>query len=61
MCAEEPPDLRRCIPVRLTEIDEQVRLHAARQAGAKEADPDEKLSLLYAALFPSDRIYWVAP
>lgn len=32
----------------------------AREACRVEADPDEKLSILAAALAPSRNVYWVA-
>jgi hypothetical protein len=47
-------------PVRLTEIPLDRRLMAAREACRREDDGQMRTELLAAALFPSDRIYWVA-
>ena len=54
-----PPDGRRTIPVRLTEIPLDLRLDAARAVCAIEA-PADRPAILAAALFPSDDIHWVA-
>lgn len=54
------PSPRRCVPIRLCDLPEPVRLRGARQACAAEPDPDEQLGILTAALIPSDRTYWVA-
>lgn len=61
MSVLDVPSCRRCVPVRLTDIDREKRLHAARIAVKLEHDPDERELILSAALFPSDTVYWVAP
>lgn len=53
-------DPRRCKPVRLTDIPEQTRLAAARVAVRTEVDPNERQAILFAALFPSDTVYFIA-
>lgn len=51
---------RLCVPVRLTEIREDVRLDAAVLAGRATTNSDERLELLLAAIAPSDETYWLA-
>lgn len=46
-------------PVKLTDIPLKDRL-AAAQREAQHATETERLSLLAAALQPSDRTYWIA-
>lgn len=53
-------DPRRCRPVRLTDVPEQQRLTAARIAVRAEWDPQERQAILFAALFPSDTVYFIA-
>jgi len=55
-----PPDLRRCVPIRLTEIPKDTRLEAARRASRYEVTKEQRMELFWAALFPSDRVYWVS-
>ncbi len=52
---------RRTVPVRLCDLPEEIRMTAARQACRVEPDPDERVAILLAALFPSRTVYWVAP
>jgi len=49
----------RLAPVRLTEIPLSQRMHAAQQACRHAADENERADLFIAALFPSDKCYWV--
>lgn len=56
----EPSD-RRWIPVRLCDLPEDVRMRAAETAAKDERDEEARLLLLYAAMFPSNETYWVAP
>lgn len=51
---------RLCVPVRLDEIPEPVRLKAVAEANRSERDEDARLEVLLAALSPSDRVYWVS-
>lgn len=53
-------DPRRCIPVRLQDVPLNARLSAARTACRHEQEPDERAAILMAALFPSNRTYWIA-
>jgi len=46
-------------PVRLTEIPLNQRMRAARILCREAADSDERISLLAAALSPSDKVYFV--
>lgn len=45
--------------IKLTEIPQEERLRAARRAARDAHDDQETCSLLVAALFPSDKIYFV--
>lgn len=45
--------------VRLTDVPITQRLRAARVEGRTAADNAERLSLLAAAIAPSDRVYWI--
>jgi hypothetical protein len=56
----EEKDTRRCIPVRLRDVPAEKRLSAAQRLCRTATDETEKAELLYAALFPSDRVYWIA-
>lgn len=51
---------RRNIPVRLCDIPAEVRMTAARKACRREPDPQERMEIITAAVYPSDRIYWIA-
>ena len=57
------PDAGRRRPVRLTEVPEHVRVAAAVAEIKKLSDPDspERDRLFLAALFPSNRVYWIRP
>lgn len=46
-------------PVRLTDIPFSERMHAARLATKEAVDDAERDAILFAALFPSDKLYWV--
>lgn len=48
------------VPVRPCEIPAKVRLAAVQPASAREHDPAEKKAILQAALYPSDRVYWMS-
>lgn len=50
------PSARRLLPVRLTDIDPDVRVRAARRAIVGDGD---SYALLDAALRPSDCVYYV--
>lgn len=50
--------MSRLLPVRLTEIRPEVRFWAAQQVA--ERDPAYGAECLYAALNPSDSVYFVA-
>jgi hypothetical protein len=54
------PDTRRCVPVRLVDIDLEARLAGAREANRWEKGEWEKQEILLAALSPSDHVYWVS-
>jgi hypothetical protein len=56
---EEDP--RRCVPVRLCDIDPVRRLRAAVVCCKEARDEGEKLDLIAAAMNPSETVYWVAP
>jgi hypothetical protein len=53
--------MKRCklTPVRLTEIPFNQRMSAARRAAREAADDNERGEIMMAALFPSDKLYWV--
>lgn len=57
----EQPSTRRRVPVRLSDLDRDVLMRAARREAAREAEVDKKLDLLSAAMFPSDDVFYVAP
>lgn len=57
---EIPRERRRRVPIRLTEISQERRLEAAHEACRIYKDERERRELLLAALFPSNRVYWVA-
>lgn len=52
---------RRSVPVRLCDLDRDVLLRAARREAAREPDIDRRLDLLWAAMNPSDDVFYVAP
>jgi hypothetical protein len=52
------PSTSRLLPVRLTQIRPDVRYRAAQQIA--ERDPADGAQVLYAALNPSDTVYFVA-
>lgn len=52
------PSLTRILPVRLDRIRPEVRWRAAQKIAADT--PADGAECLHAALFPSDRVYWVA-
>jgi hypothetical protein len=54
------PDKRRCVPVRLTDLEPNVRWQAAVRACKAEPDPDERARIFLAALNPSSTVYFVA-
>lgn len=54
------PDRRRRVPVRLTDFPLEQRLEAAHEACRYEKGELERTEILFAALTPSDRVYWVA-
>lgn len=45
--------------IRLSDVPERVRVAAARREAKTTHDSDEAASLLLAALFPSDKAYFV--
>lgn len=53
-------DARRCYPVRLCDVPADERHKAARRLCREAIDETEKVELLYAALFPSERVYWLS-
>lgn len=53
------PSEERILPVRLTQIREQARLAAARSIAKRE--PSDGAEVFFAAMFPSDTVYWIAP
>lgn len=54
------PDRRRCVPVRLVDIELEVRLEGAREANRYEAGDLERQEILFAAIAPSENVYWVS-
>lgn len=56
----EPPRVRLCVPVRLTEIPQEVRLEAVPVATRIYRDPVEQMEILLAAIAPSNTTYWVS-
>lgn len=52
---------RRSMPVTLRQVPEPVRFSAAQQAARQVAGEMDPLDLIYAALFPSDTVYYVSP
>lgn len=54
----EHPSLSRILPVRLDRIRPEVRYRAAQQIA--ERSPGDGAECLYAALHPSDTVYFVA-
>ena len=56
----KPPDNRRRVPVRLPEIPLERRLAAAEQACRIEKGDFERQEILFAAISPSNTVYWVA-
>jgi hypothetical protein len=57
---KRPPDTRRRIPVKLTEIEFARRIEAAHEACRVERGDWERQLILLAAIDPSDNVYWVA-
>lgn len=55
-----PPDRRRTVPVRLTEIPLERRLKAAEKCIREETDELDRLEIMTCAWHPSDRVHWVA-
>lgn len=53
-------DPRRIRPVRLCDIPVEKRLSAAQRACRDAVDETEKTELLFAALYPSNTIYFIA-
>lgn len=54
------PSVRRTLPVRLSEIREDIRLQAAYEANRIEQGDFERHEILLAALMPSDTVYWLS-
>lgn len=52
--------VRFTVPVRLDEIPFEVRMAAASEAARSERDPEERMELFKAALWPSSRTFWLA-
>jgi hypothetical protein len=48
----------RTVPVRLCDVGERVRVDAAIRCA--NSDPRNGPDLLFAALHPSDRVYWLS-
>jgi hypothetical protein len=46
-------------PIRLTEIPFSTRMSAARRECQQATDDSEREEIMFAALFPSDKLYWV--
>lgn len=64
-CAEgkkppAPPDKRRCVPIRLCDLNRDVLLAAAWEANRFEQGDHEKQEILLAAVFPSSRVHWIS-
>jgi hypothetical protein len=57
MAALTVPTVQRCLPVRLDRIRPEVRTAAARRVAV--ASPADGAECLYAALNPSDTVYFV--
>lgn len=55
------PSSRRCVPIRLCDIPENVRMIAARKVCQREGDPEARLAIIAAAVWPSERVYFIAP
>ena len=51
------PSQRLCIPFRLTQLPPEVRFIGARKA--MRMWPDDAQEMLFVALVPSDRTYWL--
>lgn len=54
------PSPRRCLPVTLRQVPEPVRFGAAQQAARNVSGETDPVDLIYAALFPSDTVYYVS-
>lgn len=54
------PSLRRSTPIRLCDVPHEIRFAAARVAMRGEKFPEQRQDLMYAAMFPSDEVYWVS-
>ncbi len=50
---------RRLRPVRLTDVPFEKRTSAARRAAVDASDDNERSAIITAALFPSDKVFWV--
>lgn len=55
------PSERRPVPVRLCDLPRDVLMRAARREARREPDVERKLDLLWAAINPSDVVFYVAP
>lgn len=49
----------RLVPVRLSEIPFNKRMAAARLEAREAADDNERAEIIMAAMFPSEKVYWV--
>lgn len=54
------PSVRRSLPVRLGDISIDARLAAAWEANRVEQGETERQEILFAALSPSEQVYWLA-
>lgn len=55
-----PPDRRRVVPVRLTEIPLERRLRAAERCLKDEHDPIGRIEIMTCAWHPSSTVHWIA-
>lgn len=49
----------RLTPIRLTEIPFEKRMAAARRECEDAENDEERSAIMFAAMFPSDTLYWV--
>ena len=54
------PDKRRCVPIRLCDLSDDVLLNAAWEANRFEQGEVERQEILLAAAFPSDTVYFIS-
>lgn len=60
MAVLRPPDRRRTVPVKLTDVALERRLKAAERCIKEESDALSRIEIMTCAWWPSETVYWIS-